>query len=382
MSWLTTPLPGTWEVWSSVRRTPAALTLYAFFGIVLFGASVVLVMVGKTVPVTVDGKTEKVSSFAGDVGAALDAAGIEYGPGDRVTPPPNTPLGEDTRITVTHARKLELTVNGRTSVRWVRANTVGQALARLGLDPSGAALSAPRSQPLPRSGFSLTVRAPRTVTVETGNGRIQRTVTARTVRQALAASGIALAERDMVNTKLDAPVKPGQVIEITPVVDPPKTKTKRVERKTKRKPSPELPAGESKVVRGGRSGIKKVTVATVMENGEKVRRVLDQRVVRDPKKRIVKEGTQPAAEVDLPAIESAGGLNWAALARCESSGNPNAVNPAGPYYGLYQFDIRTWRAYGGEGNPADASPAQQTKIAKRLYQSRGAQPWPECGGNL
>ena len=45
-----------------------------------------------------------------------------------------------------------------------------------------------------------------------------------------------------------------------------------------------------------------------------------------------------------------GGSNWCGLARCESGVNPNAYNPAGPYYGLYQFDEGTWRSIGGTGS--------------------------------
>lgn len=73
--------------------------------------------------------------------------------------------------------------------------------------------------------------------------------------------------------------------------------------------------------------------------------------------------------------------DWAGLAKCESGGNPRAVNPSG-YYGLYQFDLGTWRSNGGTGNPIDASPAVQTAIAATLYLARGRQPWPVCGKYL
>ena len=69
---------------------------------------------------------------------------------------------------------------------------------------------------------------------------------------------------------------------------------------------------------------------------------------------------------------------WRKVANCESSGNPRAVNPAG-YYGLFQFDLRTWRSVGGSGNPINASAAEQLMRAKKLYAQRGASPWPVCG---
>lgn len=75
------------------------------------------------------------------------------------------------------------------------------------------------------------------------------------------------------------------------------------------------------------------------------------------------------------------GLNWAALAQCESGGNPS-INTGNGYYGMYQFNLQTWRGVGGYGYPHQASAAEQTKRAQILYNMRGAQPWPVCGLRL
>jgi hypothetical protein len=66
------------------------------------------------------------------------------------------------------------------------------------------------------------------------------------------------------------------------------------------------------------------------------------------------------------------------IARCESGGNPRAVSPDGRYRGKYQFSRATWRAVGGEGDPARASEAVQDRMALRLYRRAGTSPWPNC----
>src|SRR5699024_5742361 len=48
------------------------------------------------------------------------------------------------------------------------------------------------------------------------------------------------------------------------------------------------------------------------------------------------------------------GLNWGALAACESGGNANAVSSNGLYHGLYQFDAQTWQSVGGSGVASQA----------------------------
>lgn len=74
-----------------------------------------------------------------------------------------------------------------------------------------------------------------------------------------------------------------------------------------------------------------------------------------------------------------GAATLQAIARCESGGNPSAVGGGGAYRGLYQFDRQTWQSVGGSGDPAAASPAEQTQRAATLYARTGASSWPVCG---
>lgn len=61
------------------------------------------------------------------------------------------------------------------------------------------------------------------------------------------------------------------------------------------------------------------------------------------------------------------------IAQCESGGNARASN--GSHFGLYQFDLQTWRSVGGAGHPLNASASAQHAAAQRLLAQRGTQPW-------
>ena len=69
----------------------------------------------------------------------------------------------------------------------------------------------------------------------------------------------------------------------------------------------------------------------------------------------------------------------AAIAQCESGGDPKAQSPDGRYHGKYQFSLPTWRTVGGRGNPINASEAEQDRRAAALLRRDGTKPWPVCG---
>lgn len=60
---------------------------------------------------------------------------------------------------------------------------------------------------------------------------------------------------------------------------------------------------------------------------------------------------------------------------CESGGDWGAVNPSSGAGGAYQILPSTWAAYGGTGLPQDASPAEQSAIAARIYATQGSSAW-------
>ena len=97
-------------------------------------------------------------------------------------------------------------------------------------------------------------------------------------------------------------------------------------------------------------------------------------------------GTAPAAataptQASSPAPASAGGVNWPAIAACESGGNWAASTGNG-FYGGLQFTEQTWLGYGGGQYAASANlatPAQQIAVAQRVLAGQGIGAWPVCG---
>ena len=197
----------------------------------------------------------------------------------------------------------------------------------------------------------------------------------------LEANGVAVDGNDLVDVVRDGRevsgkrkrLRQGDVVRLTDVVKERTTKRQRVRAGTVEVPTTKLEPGRRKVVREGRPGVRKVVAVKTLHNGEPAKyRVVKRKLVKDPRPRRVLVGRKAYA------VTGADGLNWGALASCESGGNPKAVNPAG-YYGLYQFNVATWHGVGGSGMPHHASAEEQTYRAKLLYKQRGRSPWPNCG---
>jgi hypothetical protein len=72
------------------------------------------------------------------------------------------------------------------------------------------------------------------------------------------------------------------------------------------------------------------------------------------------------------------GVNWDAVAKCESGGNWSIATGNG-YYGGLQFNMGTWRANGGTGSPHQASREEQIRVAENVVRTQGIGAWPVCG---
>jgi LysM repeat protein len=72
------------------------------------------------------------------------------------------------------------------------------------------------------------------------------------------------------------------------------------------------------------------------------------------------------------------GVNWDAVAQCESGGNWS-INTGNGFYGGLQFTQSTWASHGGQGSAVNASREQQIAVAERVMKTQGIGAWPVCG---
>ncbi|MGC3955812.1 MAG: ubiquitin-like domain-containing protein [Propionicimonas sp.] len=345
----------------------------------LAGGTTAATALHKDVTLLVDGQSQPAGGFALTVADVLANNHITLGERDLVYPALTDPVADGQTITVAYSRPVTLNVDGETVSFHTTALVLDEALREYQLHELDAAkLSVSRSAELPRTGLTVEATTPKQVTLEVGGKSSELTTTAETVADLLTERGAVVDADDELKPAAGTPITEGLEVVLDKVEVTRKTKTVKVAFKTTTKPDPSLYRGESKLLTAGENGKAERTYEITRVNGEQTdKKLVTDKTLKKPVDAVKAIGTKvrKVEKANLTGV-------WKKLAKCESGGNPRAVNPTGKYFGLYQFSISTWKAVGGKGKPSNASAAEQTKRAKILQARAGWGQWPACSRKL
>ena len=389
----------------------------------LVGGTGAVVTMNKPVTLEVNGQAEEIRTFGGTVGDILDSHEIDVDKRDQVKPGVGTKVDRDMTITVNTAKKVALSVDGKETNEWTNANTVGQALADLGVDAKGADLNAKASQRLKDKGNDIEVTTAKNLTVVADGKDHKVSAAVGTAKEALKDTGVKLDKDDFLSVPMSAEVSDGQVLTVNRVKNDTVKDKQPIKAEVETKKSDSLYEGETKVETEGKDGEKQVTYKVKTINGEQVKKEKkDEKVLSEPKTKVVIQGTKKKEEpadtggsdsgdsgdsgsgdsgdsggdsstgggsgggsgsgggdmstAEIKAMLGGPGSKWYQIAECESNFNPRAVNQSNnAHFGLFQFKLQTWQNMGGSGNPIDASPQEQFERAKKLQAEAGWSQW-------
>ncbi len=374
------------------RLTTSKAVLGVIAGVVLLSVAITGIgyaAMSKTVTLSLDGRTQKVHTFGSNVGDVLKDQGISLGKHDTVAPGAGSGISDGQTVAVKFGRPLDVKVDGRANRYWVTATDVASALDQLGLRFGGGAdLSTSRGATISRSGMSLAVVTPKTLTVKlAGKKPHAATVTALRVGGALKELGVSADGNDKVKPGLDATIKDGDKLTFTDVRVVQRRGTQAVGHATRKVADASMYTDQTKTVRTGHDGTRSLVYRVTLENGDATaRKVVRSSVTRQPVTTLVRYGTKhrpapaPVKAAPAPTTNFAGGSSiWDKIASCESGGNW-AANTGNGYYGGLQFTLGTWAAYGGSGRPDQQSREAQIAVAERVAAAEGGYgAWPVCG---
>lgn len=223
-------------------------------------------------------------------------------------------------------------------------------------------------------GLSMQIKRALPIKLNLYGKKVTAYTQAKTVAEFLKAKDINLGKKDDLSVALTDPIKKNMKIEIWRNGIQTVTRDETIKFPTRQIEDMNQPVGYKKVRTPGVNGKKTVTYEVLIKNGKEVKRKAIQTVVlKQPSEQVEVVGAKPSFSGDFAAA-------LAKLRSCE--GGYSSWNPAGPYYGAYQFDRGTWGTVADPAKYGNATPAEQDKAAHNLYQRRGWQPWPVCGASL
>ena len=340
------------------------------------------------VTVEVDGVSRPLEGFFTTVDDVLASAGIQVGPHDLIAPEGSTSVSDGETIVVRTATSYDVTVNGRALTAWSTADSVDGVLDGVGQDGS-IVLAADRSTL--RAEMPVISEATAVNVLVDGTTIAVDAAVGDTADALLKKAGVALGDLDTVDFVAE---KGTTSLKVTRVVRGTVDETSALPYSTEEREDDSLYVGDTEVLQEGRDGSTTTTYFRETVDGRITVNVQVGKTVTDPVTKIVAVGTKekPVATTTSTASSSSSSSSsasasanlsgvWAALAQCESGGNPT-TNTGNGYYGLYQFSLSTWRSLGGTGLPSEASAAEQTALAQALQARSGWGQWPACAAAL
>ncbi len=366
---------------TSPRRFRALLPVAtAVLALALVGGTTAVAQAHKTVELDVDGEITQLSTFSGSVGGVLEAQGVTLGSHDAVTPATGTSLSDGDVIVVRHGTQVSVVIDGTERTIWTTALAADEALATLAARGTDAHLVAGRSAAGGRPELPIQLATDGPVDV-LADGATRTVEGVEDLDAALSAAEVTLGADDRVRVEL----ADGRLtVVVQRVVTADEAVPTAIAFETVTEKTASLTTGVQRTSVAGVEGELSTTYRVVRVDGvEESREQLSQAVTREPVTKVVQVGTAPKPAVSAASSGAVvGGDVWAALAQCESGGNPGIVSSNGLYYGLYQFSLGTWQAMGGSGLPSNASAAEQTQRAQALQARSGWGQWPACSRKL
>ena len=324
------------------------------------------------VTVEVDGVSRDVSGFFITAGDALNTAGVSVGSHDLVAPASDQRVTNGDTVVVRTATEYDVTVDGNRTTAWSTASSISGVLSAL--PAVSSSLAADRSytraeMPLGEGGETIHVVADGATTDVVASA-------AEGTTAILQKAGISAGPIDRVTLENSG----GDItLRVARVVRGNITTTTEIPYDTEEREDAEAEQGTEKTVQEGVVGSQTTESYQETIDGQVTVSAVLTTTRTEPTPRIISKGTKEkkaeetknssdsssssSSSSSSPAVASGDDAAiWAAIAQCESGGNPS-TNTGNGYYGMYQFSLPTWQSVGGTGLPSDASAEEQTMRA-------------------
>jgi uncharacterized protein YabE (DUF348 family)/3D (Asp-Asp-Asp) domain-containing protein len=278
--------------------------------------------------VEVDGKVLRAAPGAGAVATALAGAGLTLGEDDRVEMVPAAG-GAAARAVVQRAVPFSLVDGGMPTSLRAAARTVGEALRASGVDVYEADVLQPPAETALVPGMRVTVARARPVAVVGQDVQVETRTRAVSVGGLLAEQGVTLGPLDRVEPGPEGAVPAYGTVRIVRVRDEEERVTSPLPYRLRQQAQPDLSPGARVRLQAGVEGAVEQTYRVRFEDGVEVGRELAGEARREPVDEVIGIGPAPVV-VKAPAPAAGAAAAGAAGAPAAGGSAPAAPAPPAP----------------------------------------------------
>lgn len=271
----------------------------------------------------------KTTTRAKTVADVLYEKDITLNEGDKIDPPLEYEIQNNTNITITRAKKIKILADGGTLEELTCAKTVSDALSEAGITIGEFDEVSYGLDENIKNDMVIEIKRAMKVTVTVDGQTHERYTAKATVADFLNDVAIYLEQYDEITPYLETKIEDGLIIVISRVTVENSTYEEAVAPNVIKKSSDEYAQGKSVVSQEGADGVSKNTYRIVKKNGEIVSKtLLNSEAVKKPVDKIVINGTKKT-----PAISSRGGIRYKKVVKCSATAYDPGVQSNGAYPG-------------------------------------------------
>jgi uncharacterized protein YabE (DUF348 family) len=267
------------------------------------------------VEVVDDGQHHELDAVVATVADVLDRLDLQVSTADVVTPAPDAPVADGTRIVIDRAITVDIAVDGAVARRVTASlTTVGQALRHAGMADllTADVRIEPQWQRAVADGDTIQVVFPTPVTVVVDGGEVAVATYGADVAAALADAAVEVGDDDLVAPAAGAALVGPTRVTVQRVRSLEETEEVVLEHRSQRRETDDLDKGTTRIEVEGRDGLRLDTYRVTLTDGQETdRELVAEEVVREPRDEVVLAGTYvappPPPPPPTPPAGSGGG---------------------------------------------------------------------------
>lgn len=277
----------------SLKSLQVTVAIFVTTVLITIGSLIIFEENKREVTLNLNGEEQVVKTYASTVGNLLAKQGIEVAEHDVVTPSVDTKVEDGLSIDWKQAKQVAIQIDSEEKSVWTTQQTVGEVLEEVGIEVTEHDELSPKRQSKVKEDSTITIAKAYEFTFVDGVEEKKYWSTETTIDKFLEREDIEIGEFDRLEQSAEDIIKPNDVVQLVRVEKVQDVVEESADFTVETRKDDALLKGREQVVQQGTKGKVEKTYEIVKENGKEISRtVVAEKVTQKPTNKIVSVGTK------------------------------------------------------------------------------------------